>query len=248
MKKSNQSLNEMGTLGWTIALAGGYITMKVLKSIIFKFFAKKIPVKKISQFVRDRSKLKQAGVPDEEIDALYANKGAGINKIQELIRTKYAEDIYQQVRTKQITAEQGVMKLSDDLELGDPILKTPTEKQDMLKMFKSLQGQQAKSASLVPYTKVAGSILPKDETFKKAVIKTYGQSGDVDRLYQSYQNAMQSNKLAIPFKNKSVFPSKQEWLSATGYKPKNAVISLNDKLIAQTNAYNWHKFIWTLYR
>lgn len=244
MKNSKQPLNEldlstylaMFTAGKLIA---GGVALAVTRKIIKYFGSKFKNTKEFFSILRNPKKLKQAGVTDDEMRALYSNGGEAIVELNK----RFSQEIFNKVKAGKLTPEQAVNELTGII--------PDSAKQDWLKKFKTMSplGSKAGASTLkVTYSKVAGSILPKDEAFKKAVIKTYGLEGDVDRLYNSYKNAMASNKLAIPFKNKSVFPSKEEWLAATGYQPKNPTLSFNDKLMHQNNAYRWQKLIWALYR
>lgn len=243
MKNTKQPLNEldlstylyMFTAGKLIA---GGVALAITRKVIKYFGSRYKNIGEFFRVLRNPKKLKQAGVTDDEMRGLYSNGGAALADLGK----QFSKEIFNKVKAGKLTPEQAIAQL-------DGII-PDSAKDDWLKKFKTIHpgGAAATSTLKVTYSKVAGSILPKDEAFKKAVIKTYGFEGDVDRLYNSYKNAMASNKLAIPFKNKAVFPSKEEWLAATGYQPKNPTLSLNDKLMYQNNAYRWQKLIWNLYR
>jgi hypothetical protein len=244
MKNSKQPLQELDlstylAIGTAGKLIYGGVALVITRKVI-KFFGSKIQNgKDFWSILRDPRKLFRAGVTDDEARALYANKGAALVDLGR----QFSKDVYKKVKEGKITPEEAVNQL-------DGII-PDSDKQAWLTKFKAMSPGKTAASTIKPavkYTKVSGSLLPMDDKFKQAVIKTFGPEANIGKLYTSYRGAFESNSLAIPFKNKSVFPSKQEWLEATGYKPKNAVISLNDKLIAQTNAYNWQKFIWTLYR
>ena len=244
MKNSKQPLNELDVSTYLYAftagkLIAGGVAIAVARKVIKYFGSRWDNIGEFFKTLRNPGKLRKAKVTDKEMRELYANNGKALVELG----SKFSKEVFEKVKAGKITPEQAINDL-------DGII-PESAKQDLLKKFKTVAPQGAKvgaSTLKVTYTKVAGSALPKDEAFKKAVVKVYGLSGNVDGAYRAYQNAMQSNKLAIPFKNKAVFPSKEDWLLATGYQPKNPNLGLNDKLIAQTNAYNWQKFIWALYR
>jgi hypothetical protein len=244
MKNSKQPLQELDlstylAIGTAGKLIYGGVALVVTRKVI-KFFGSKIQNgKDFWSILRDPRKLFRAGVTDDEARALYANKGAALVDLGR----QFSKDVYKKVKEGKITPEEAVNQL-------DGII-PDSDKQTWLRKFKDMAPGKAAASTIKPvvkYTKVVGSKLPPDAKFQQAVIKSYGHGADVSKLYLAYQKALDSNKLAIPFKNRSVFPSKQEWLEATGYRPKNAVMSLNDKIMAEIAAYNWHKFIWTLYR
>jgi hypothetical protein len=178
-------------------------------------------------------------VTDKEMRELYANNGKALVELG----SKFSAETFDQVKAGKITPEQAIKNL-------DGII-PESAKQDLLKKFKTVAPQGAKvgaSTLKVTYTKVAGSVLPKDEAFKKAVQEIYGVNGNVDGAYRAYENAMDSNNLFVLFKNKAVFPNKEQWLAATKYQPKKPNLSFNERLVKENDAYKWHKLIWTLYR
>jgi hypothetical protein len=243
MKNSKQPLNEldlstylyMFTAGKLIA---GGVALAVARKVIKYFGTKYRNVGEFFRVLRNPKKLKQAGVTDDEMRGLYSNGGAALVDLGK----QFSKEIFNKVKAGKLTPEEAVAQL-------DGIIPN-SSKDDWLKKFKTIHPGSGAAASTLKatYTKVVGSVLPKDVAFKEAVVKVYGLSGNVDGAYRAYQNAMQSNKLAIPFKNKAVFPSKEDWLLATGYQPKNPNLGFNEKLLQQNNAYKWHKLIWTLYR
>lgn len=241
MKNTKKSLNELNPIEYgAVAVVGGYAIKGIAAVIAAKLMKKYGVFKTAKQFfsnIWNRIKLKQAGVTDNETRALYANGGAAIVDLGR----QFSEEVFKKVKAGKLTPQQAVDQL-------DGII--PDSSKDIwLKRFETIySGSRGTAKSAVKYTKIAGSILPKDTKFEKAVARAYGSTNKVDELYATYQRAFNSGKLAIPFKEKAVFPSKQEWLDLTGWKPQNANIGLNDKLIAQNNAYNWQKFIWALYR
>jgi hypothetical protein len=243
MKNSKQPLNEldlstylyMFTAGKLIA---GGVALAAARKVIKSFGTKYQNVGEFFRVLRNPKKLKQAGVTDDEMRGLYSNGGAALVDLGK----QFSKEIFNKVKAGKLTPEEAVAQL-------DGIIPN-SSKDDWLKKFKTIHPGSGAAASTLKatYTKVVGSVLPKDVAFKEAVVKVYGLSGNVDGAYRAYQNAMQSNKLAIPFKNKAVFPSKEDWLAATGYQPKNPNLGFNEKLLQQNNAYKWHKLIWTLYR
>jgi hypothetical protein len=248
MKNSKQSLNELDISTYFFAIGGeelitGGLAMLIIRKVT-KFFGSKFKnAGEFFRFLRNPFKLKQAGVTDDEINKLYANKGAVIVDIAE----QFNKELIKKVANGNMTPEQAMAQLEG--------LIPDSQKAVWLKKLKALYpGSKTAGASAASntvkniYTKVAGSILPKDASFKQAVLNAYGSTNKIDELYTAYERAFTSGKLAIPFKGESRFPSKQEWLDVTGWKPQNVNIGLNDKLIAQNNAYNWQKFIWALYR
>jgi hypothetical protein len=247
MKSSKQPLNELDLstymylfgAGKAIAwAAGGVGAAAAIRKVIKAFGTRYKSGKGFFGLLRDPKKLKQAGVSPDEMRALYANGGEALVNLGK----EFSKEVFEKVKAGKITPEQAINDL-------DGII-PESAKQAWLKKFKTIHPGSGAAASTLKatYTKVVGSVLPKDEAFKQAVIKVYGLGGNVDGAYRAYQNAMQSNKLAIPFKNKAVFPSKEDWLAATGYQPKNPNLGFNEKLLQQNNAYKWHKLIWTLYR
>ena len=244
MKNSKQPLNELDITTYLYAftagkLIAGGIALGVVRKVVKYFGSRYQNVGEFFRFLRNPKKLKRAKVTDDEMRGLYSNGGAAL---VDLVKA-FSKEVFNKVKAGKLTPEQAIKELEGII--------PDSSKEAWLKKFKTIHptGSKVASTSLkATYTKVVGSALPKDESFKQAVIKVYGLSGNVDNAYKAYQNAVSSNKLAIPFKNKAVFPSREDWLLATGYQPKNPNLSLNQKLLQQNNAYKWHKLIWTLYR
>jgi hypothetical protein len=244
MKNSKQPLNELdvSTYLYTFAagsLIAGGVGIAVARKVITYFGSRWDNIGEFFKTLRNPGKLRKAKVTDKEMRELYANNGKALVELG----SKFSAETFDQVKAGKITPEQAIKNL-------DGII-PESAKQDLLKKFKTVAPQGAKvgaSTLKVTYTKVAGSALPKDEAFKKAVYKIYGLDGNVDGAYRAYQNAMDSNNLFVLFKNQAVFPNKEQWLAATKYQPKKPNLSWHDKLLKENDAYNWHKLIWTIYR
>jgi hypothetical protein len=244
MKNSKQPLNELDIMTYVYAFGAGKLiaggaALLVMRKIVKYFGSRYENIGEFFRVLRNPKKLKQAKVTDDEMRGLYSNGGAALADLG----LAFSKEVFNKVKAGKLTPEQAVK----DLEGIIP----DSSKAAWLKKFKALHPAGGKVASTIAkatYSKVVGPAVTKD-VMQSALSKVYGLEGlsRTKRAYEIYLSQYNSGKLVVPFKNKSVFPNINDWTAATGWKPKNPNLGINDKLIKQQSAYRWHKLIWTLH-
>lgn len=246
MKNSKQTLNEIdiSTVFWIwtgVKLVAGGVALVIIRKVMKRWGSRYKNIGEFFKVLRNPKKLKEANVSDDEMRALYSNGGEALTELGSV----FGKEVLKKVAAGKLTPDVAIKQLEGIILKGDTDAWLKK-----LNVLYSGSGKVASTASKGIYTKIIGSALSKSE-IKDAATKVYGVvdgPAKSDYLYKLYLDQLKSGKLAIPFKNKSTFPSIDEWTAITGWTPKNPNLGFNDRLIKQKNIYNWHKFIWTLYR